>query len=380
MKGWIYKITHKSKETGENDYPAHCYIGQTRVSIKDRWNQHCNACLNYEPLPLSRQRGKQAALYEAMAVLRIENFVIEQLAEYEQSDESELAIILVESEIRFIDEYDSIEKGWNTKKATKASVRKSGEKTLAALAKENGVAVSSLRHRINKKHETIEQAIAYLANKKNNPSTIYIYKRQRFHTLVEISESKVHNPYSVPRKTIEKKVRDLRKNKTIEQLSDKEENLIILTLTDDIFEPIKSRNISVVTPSGETITGSKKELHESLYYQHPDLVPDKYTTLISRLGKPNWSNEQAFGFEYPPDLMHIKPFIETGGYIWANKEKPDFVRQDGKPVVLHETKEVFLTQTKFADAYGLKIDAVSEMLNEKGMTAIEILRQYGLEP
>ena len=85
MKGWIYKITHKSKETGENDYPAHCYIGQTRVSIKDRWNQHCNACLNYEPLPLSRQRGKQAALYEAMAVLRIENFVIEQLAEYEQA-------------------------------------------------------------------------------------------------------------------------------------------------------------------------------------------------------------------------------------------------------------------------------------------------------
>ena len=66
--------------------------------------------------------------------------------------------------------------------------------------------------------------------------------------------------------------------------------------------------------------------------------------------------------------------------MWANKEKPDFVRQDGKPVVLHETKEVFLTQTKFADAYGLKIDAVSEMLNEKGMTAIEILRQYGLEP
>ena len=32
MKGWIYKITHKNKETGKNDYPAHCYIGQTRVT------------------------------------------------------------------------------------------------------------------------------------------------------------------------------------------------------------------------------------------------------------------------------------------------------------------------------------------------------------
>ena len=380
MKGWIYKITHKNKETGKNDYPVHCYIGQTRVSIKDRWNQHCNACLNYEPLPLSRQRGKQAALYEAMAVVRIENFAIEQLAEYEHSDESELAILLVESEIRFIDEYDSIEKGWNTKKATKAPVRKSGEKTLAASAKENGVAVSSLRHRINKKQETIEQAIAYLVNKKNNPSTIYVYKRQRFNTLGEISESKVHNPYSVPRKTIEKKVRDLRENKTIEQRSDKEKNLILLTLTDDIFEPIKSRNISVVTPSGETITGSKKELHETLYSEYPDLVPKTRSTLNARLTRPHWSIEQAFGFEYPPDLIHVKTLIETEGYMWANKEQPDFVRQDGKPVVLHETKEVFLTQTKFADAYGLKIDAVSEMLNKKGMTAIEIIRQYGLEP
>ena len=212
----------------------------------------------------------------------------------------------------------------------------------------------------------------------NNPSTIYIYKRQRFNTLGEISESKVHNPYSVPRKTIEKKVRDLRKNKTIEQRSDKEENLIILTLTDDIFEPIKSRNISVVTPSGETITGSKKELHESLYYQHPDLVPDKYTTLISRLGKPNWSNEQAFGFEYPPDLLPVKPLIETQGYTWADGQKPNFLTHHGKPVTLHETKEIFPNQAQFAAAYGLPTDMVSDYLNVKKMTPEAFLKHKGL--
>jgi hypothetical protein len=380
MKGWIYKITYKNKESGNNDYPLHCYIGQTRVSIKERWSQHCNACLNYEPTPLFRQRGKQAALYEAMAVLRIENFVIEKLAEYDHSSENTLATLLVEAETKFIAQYDSIKKGWNTKKASKAAVRLFGDTTLAALAQENGIPYTSFLHRIKIKGETKEQAISHLVNIRNNPSTIYVYKRQRFNTIGEIAESKIHNPSSLPRKTIETRIRKLRKSELIKEKIDEEENLIIVTLTDNVFEPIKSRNIYVVTPSGETKTGNKKELHETLYSQYPDLVPDKYTTLVSRLGKANWSNEQSFGFDYPPDLMHIKPFIEKKGYTWADNEKPDFVRQDGKPVILHETKEIFLTQAKFADTYSLKMDAVSEMLNERGMTAIEVLRKYELEP
>ena len=124
--------------------------------------------------------------------------------------------------------------------------------------------------------------------------------------------------------------------------------------------------------------GNKKDVHVKLLERYPDLVPETYQTIIARGNKANWSLEQAFGLEYPPDLFPVKRLIETDGYAWANGQKPNFVTQDGKPVVLHETKEIFPNQTQFADAYGLTKDMVSDYLNVKKMTPEAFLKYKGL--
>ena len=80
------------------------------------------------------------------------------------------------------------------------------------------------------------------------------------------------------------------------------------------------------------MNGSKTKLHKELLDKYPDKVPP-YSTFISRINKPHWNIQQAFGFDYPPDLMEVKSLIEDEGYKWA-VEKPDFKRQNSKPVIL----------------------------------------------
>ena len=183
MKGWIYKITHRNELTGQNDWPGYCYIGQTRVTINDRWNQHRNACLKYEG---TENSSKHADLYEVMSLVRVSNFVIEQLAEHESQDENELVTTLEKSEASFIEQYNSIAKGWNAKKAARSAVRNREEESLYQKAKESNVAYNSLRYRIKTLDESVEDAINYLKNKKNDMTTIYRYKRQSFATIREL--------------------------------------------------------------------------------------------------------------------------------------------------------------------------------------------------
>ena len=378
MKGWIYKITHCDEITGENEFPTRCYIGQTRKSIKDRWTEHRNACLRYEGTNSSRKRGKHAKLYEVMAITRISNFVIEKLAEHESYDENELVTILVESEASFIDQYDSIEKGWNTKQAARAAVRNPEEESLYQRARENNVAYNSLRHRINNLDESPEDAIAHLKAKKNEMTLIYRYKRQSFATIREIAESTIHNPNSLNKDTIERRIRELREKNQINEDIDKEQNELHLILIEEIFAAVRTREISVKTPDGDTVTGNKKDVHVKLLERYPDLVPENYQTFVSRTNKTNWSLEQASGLEYPPDLLPVKPLIETQGYTWADGQKPNFLTHHGKPVTLHETKEIFPNQAQFAEAYGLPKDMVSDYL--KRVTPEKFLESKGLTP
>ena len=380
MKGSIYKISHRNEETGVNDWPGYCYIGQTRQTKKDRWNQHRNAGLKYAGSTNSRKRGKHARLYEAMSVLRVSNFEIEILAEYASQDENELVIILQEAEANFIEQYDSIAKGWNAKKAVRSSVRNTGDESLYQKAKDHDVAYNSLRHRTITLGEPVGDAIKHLEAKKNRESLVYLYKRQSYKTISEIAESKIHNPNELNKKTIEQRIRKFRERKQLHEEYREEENQLCIYLLEEIFAPTKVREISVKTPDGDIVTGTKKDLHSKLRERFPNSVPKTYQTIIARLNKPNWSNEQAFGFDYPPDLLPIKHLVELEGYSWANGKAPDFVAQDGKPVVLHQTKEIFSNQTQFADTYGLPVDMVSDFLNVKKITPEALLKYKGLTP
>jgi len=380
MKGWIYKISHKDEVTGKNNFPGYCYIGQTRVTIKDRWNQHRIACLKYEASRDSRRRGKHADLYETMSVIRISNFIIEEMAEYECENENELVTILEKSEARFIDQYDSIDKGWNAKKATRSAVRNVDEESLYQKARESNVAYNSLRHRVKNMGESVGDAIKHLKEKINDKSIIYQYKRQLFTTIKEIAESRIHNPNKLRKQTIEQRVRNLRQKNRLAEREDNEKNQLILVLTDDILAPTKQREISIKTPDGDTLTGNKKLVYSKLRERYPNLVPKKYQTFIARSNKSNWNLEQALGLEYPPELMPIKHLIETGEYDWANGEKPNFVTHIGNPVILEEKKEIFPNQTQFANEYGVPKDMVSDYLITKNMTPEEFLKLKGLTP
>jgi len=380
MKGWIYKISHKDAFSGENYFPGFCYIGQTRVTIKDRWNQHRNACQKYEASKNSRRRGKHAALYETMSTIRISNFIIEEIAQHENENENELVTILEKSEASFIEQYNSIAKGWNLKKAARSAVRNREEESLYQKAKESNVAYNSLRYRIKTLDESLEDAINYLKNKKNDMTTIYRYKRQSFATIREIAESAIHNPNKLDKALIEQRIRNLRLKKQLKEDKNNETNELSLILPDKVFATGKKQDISVKTPDGDTVTGNKKDVHGRLLEQYPNFVPKNYQTIVSRTNKPNWSLEQAFGLDYPPDLFPVKHLIEEKGYTWADGQAPNFLTHDGTPVVLEGTKEIFPNQTQFGEAYGLPKDMVSDYLNDKKMTPEAFLKHKGLMP
>ncbi len=378
MKGWIYKISHRDEATGSNNFPSKCYIGQTRVKVKDRWNQHKKACLKYKASEDSRKRGKHADLYEVMSIIRIDNFICVEIDEFEEEDEYELATVLMHAEARYIDQYDSISSGWNAKRAARSPVRNPNKESLYQIAKENNIAYNSLRHRIKNLNETEDEAIHHLKQKGTELKINYQYKRQSFPTINQLAESKIHNPNKLSKKTIEQRIRKLRKQNKLTENEDHSNRRLNVILTDDIFVNSKQSKISVATPDGDKVTGTKKHVHSVLKQRYPKLVPETYQTVIARSNKSSWSLEQAFGLDYPPDLMPMKRLIEDEGYKWANDETPNFIAQDGKPVVLKRTREIFCSQSKFADAYGLPKDMVSDYL--KRMTPEAFLESKGLKP
>lgn len=374
MKGWIYKIV----QIKSDDIPwmnGMCYVGQHRNSpLKNRWNSHKRSAKKYDPTKKGRG-SKFAKLHQAMQNLGgVDYFELKELKTFEHSDENKLIDLLNQAEDKFINEFNSIKNGWNIVNAPKTNYRRnSSEKSLSQVANDNKIAYTSLCHRVNKMGESIEDAIKHLKLYANKNKEKYEYKRQIFNTVKDISESKLHNKYDLDKKTIERRIRNLKESKLKIKING-EKNEKIFVLIDEIFNPIRKYDEYTVTPpEGDCLNGLIVDLHKILFKRYPDLVPEKYTTIQSRLKKANWNVQQAFGFEYPPDLIDVKPLIESQGYKWAVK-KPNFIRQNGKPVIMHSVKEIFSTQEEFCDQFGFKEDLVSDHL-EKGKTPEEV-RDY----
>lgn len=379
MKGWIYKIIYKNAKGGKNRFPGWCYIGQHRgTTIQTRFNGHKNAAKNFVHSGSNREDGKFANLHEAMALARVENFIIEELETFDLEDEHELITLLNSRETSLIAEYDSIENGWNAVNAPQsARAKRSTDVTLMQTANKEGVIYNSLRHRVNNLHESVEEAVKHLKEHGNNPSIVYEYKRQRFDNIGQLSKSKLHNREDVERKTLEVRIRKLKKNGYLEPEYNEERNENLFIVPDCVLRPArKHKEYSVETPDGDIITGVIVSLHKILLKRFPEHVPKAYTTVQVRIKKPNWNIQQAFGFDYPPDLMEVKPLIEDQGYKWA-VTRPSFNRQNSKPVVLESKKEIFSSQGEFAKAYGLAEDLVSDHLSG-GKTADEVLVYYEL--
>ena len=378
MKGWIYKITHKREKDGKNLFPSFCYIGQHRgKSIQDRFKTHKNDARNFERNDIRDKEGKHAKLHEVMRVCNPVNFVIESLEEFEHPEEIELINLLNTAELKYQKEYNSIEEGWNAVDAPQIKrIQKSGEKTLSQIARESDVPYTSLSHRVNNIGETIEDAVKHLKNYAKEPKIKYEYKRQTFENIRKVSESKLHNKNKLDKKTIEIRIRKLKKSDQLKIKINEDKNEKVYVLIDEIFKPTRKYDeYQVHTPEGDIVSGLIINLHQDLLKRFPNQVPENYTTVQGRLNKSNWNVQQAFGFDYPPDLMEIKPLIENEGYKWAVKI-PDFRRSGSyKPVVLKSTKEIFISQNEFSDEYGIANDLVSDHLNA-GKTAEQIIEHF----
>ena len=343
MRGWVYKITYRNVKDGKNRFPGFCYIGQHRgTSIQTRFNGHKNAAKKFAHPNSNREDGKLAKLYEVMAIARVENFIIEELEAFEKEDEYELITLLNSRETALIVEHDSIENGWNAVNAPQlARAKRSTDITLKQIANDAGIAYSSLLYRVNNLNESVQEALKHLRQHINSPSVVYEYKRQRFENIGHLSASKLHNPERLKQKTIEVRIRNLKNDGKLETHFNEADNENVLRIPESVLRSAKQhKRHSVETPDGDVLTGVIADLHRTLLELFPDIVPSGYTTVQTRMRKPNWNIQQAFGFDYPPDLMAIKPLVEEQGYKWAIA-KPSFKHQNGKPVILESKKEIF---------------------------------------
>jgi len=378
FSGLIYRIHHKDAKTGQNNYPDKCYVGQTRTALQTRWNQHKRAAETFTNSGSTRRGGKQAALYEAMSIIRIENFGIEVLEELHSESLSELKVLLNEAERRLIHHWDSLEQGWNKVAPPVRSIDEiyEGEMPLSELARAAGVHYNSLRHRVNKLGETPECAIEKL---RANQKIEYVYGRQTYKSIEEMRGLRRVNPHKLSKAVIQTRIKKARESGELEVGENKTAGIIKIFLTDDIFRRTNQRpDIQLRLSSEEVFSGSIAEVHRQLLQidEYKAIVPENYGTVQSRLNNPNqkWTVEQAFGLDVPPNFNEVKHLIETKGYSWVPSKPMENV---GQPLVLHETREVFISATAFADIYKIPKDTLSDCL-AAGKTPEMILAHFGL--
>ena len=376
-KGYIYKISHFDVSTERNDYPTKCYVGQTDGSLIKRFNGHKADARNFRTELSKRKSGKMAKLHEAMVVLGIDNFKIEILETIKNSDDDKFYKALEEQEWHFILKNKSIENGWNkVLPSGYKKRRKTGDVSIAKLATKNNIPYTTLIRRLAKSAASTEDVIKEILKDRQKKPIVYSYGRKLYSNIKSIEDDKRINVHSLDKKTIERRIRQLKKSPHA-QLDNSISDKIVLSLTDDIFKAKINlqKSISLQLPDGEIINGSIKNLHEISFEKYPKIVPKSYTTIQNRLSvrpQEHWTPEEAFGFQVPPNYREVKTLVERENYIW----KPHQPRENvGIPMVVHDLKEIFISQNHFADEFKIKPDMVSDYL-KKPLTPDEILKMF----
>ena len=388
-EGYIYKISHFDVSTERNDYPDRCYVGQhdvslptdvslqTDVSLNKRFDGHKAEARNFRTELSKRKSGKMAKLHEAMVVLGIENFKIELLKTIINSDDNKFTTALEEQERHFILKYNSIKNGWNKVLPSGNKKRRNARGlTIAKLAKKNNIPQSTLRNRLKKSNAPTEEVIKEILKDRQKKPIVYSYGRKLYSNIKSIEGDKRINIHLLDKKTIERRIRQLKKSQHAlldNSFSDK----IVLSLTDDIFKAKINlqKSISLQLPDGEIINGSIKNLHEISFEKYPKIVPKSYTTIQNRLSdrtQEHWTPEEAFGFQVPPNYREVKTLVERENYIWKPHQPTENV---GIPMVVHDLKEIFISQNEFANEFKIKSDMVSDYLKGQ-LTPDQILKKF----
>jgi len=99
-KGYVYKVT--------NIINQKVYIGQTMMSIRIRWNRHKNHSIR------KNRNDYDVKFHRAIRKYGPDNFIVEQLEEFEANDKKSLLDLLNKSEIAYIEKFDSFNNGYNS--------------------------------------------------------------------------------------------------------------------------------------------------------------------------------------------------------------------------------------------------------------------------
>ena len=383
--GLIYKIWHPG-------YPDKFYIGQTRQpSVSRRWAQHKRDAKKW--LENENNEGKDAKFHEAIKILREKKWKKIVLESHHHEIKNGLINKLNERENHFIDHYNSIEKGWNKVKASTKilPLTKDSEKEYTIdgvkytynsrvdIANNHDISYTSLSNRINNKGEDISSAVKHLLGNKSNPKLEYVYKRHPPFASISEVEKSTFNKDKIPLKG---KIRTLKESGKLEIKRDDVRNVINIILIPEVFEK-PDGPFEITGPDGVKHGPVKKktELREIVAKAYSDQHIPVHSVINQRL-RDNWSIEQAYGFDPPPNIYdEANDLVKTKGYKYVPpwdaslENKGDYSM--GKPVILEETKEVFLSQKVFADTYGGKEDEISRLL-KKGLRPYEVLKKKGL--
>ena len=156
----IYRIFNKEDQTS--------YIGQTKQPLKQRLRDHIRKAI---------YRGKNNKLSQAIRECGVEMFDIEELffiGPFDYPDSKELQRVIDEKEIYFINKYNSVEEGYNTRKGGQGFTER---KSLSPeeRAKKEAEHYTKKRERQKKYYEENKEEILARRKKPN----IYSKKRAR---------------------------------------------------------------------------------------------------------------------------------------------------------------------------------------------------------
>lgn len=383
--GYIYKITHPAEKG--------CYVGKTEVSIEERWKKHLSDGDKAFDNRSKESKKTDGRLHERIAI----NRKTKDQFKHEQLDVGYSKCHLVQLEHDYIIEHDALNPltGWNIILPNPAECVEDLDKgetyridgkdykadSLSELCRKANVAYSSVMY-WRKKGRSIEEAILRVREHQLKPKKVYIIFRQRFKSIRALSKSRI-NEHNIGHKILERRISvATRKGELETQYDSKGKSEGIILVPEILFKQVgKDGPYEVQAPDGVKYgpTKFKKQLWVMLLEKYPDIPP--YQTVVNRLTGLGWSTEQAFDFKVSPNFVIAHEFVVEKGYKyeppWETVKKSDF--SNAIPVVLHETKEVFLSRKVFSEKYGLKEDLVSDRF-AKGFTAIDVLSSFDLKP
>ena len=360
--GYIYRIYNESifhrNKSGEIIQP--CYIGKTEETIEKRFQGHQRDSRRVR----GSKSGGDGKLHSEMWAKNCVGFKVEKLAEAYSPAE------LSEREAFYINQFDSIENGWNKISASTASEKRGENVTVLIDGVEQGF--ESIAH-LCRKIEISPSALTYWLKRKGLPLSEAVAEAIKGKERELAKQNQKIEVFKRKYASYNELVRDIKVNKHgLSALTLRRRVSSGMSIEDAITKPKEKgkESISLTFPSGETqIFPSVQEAHQALTAQKLTVVP--YQTVVSYLNK-GQTPEQAFGLEKRPweqKYIECDVLVSQNGYEYVGERSPF-----SEPVIDDVEKKIYTTVKLFAKTFGLDYSNITKKI-KAGWTVEQILKK-----